>query len=112
MIAALDQFRFHHTLEETRGAALVIFTSQLCGACNLLREAMKAYGADHQDVAMFEVDAQQDPGLAEEFDVFHLPALFLYMDGRYHAEIQCEPVADKLASAVDAARAQPAAEAP
>jgi thioredoxin-like negative regulator of GroEL len=112
MIGALDQFRFHHTLEATEGPALVIFTSALCGACNMLRDAMKAYGADHPEVSMFEVDAQRDPGLAEEFEVFHLPALFLYMDGRYHAEIQCEPAADKLAAALDAALARPAAEAP
>jgi len=112
MIAALDQFRFHHTLENTHGPALVVFTSVLCGACNMLREAMLRYGTDHPATAMFEVDAQRDQGLAEEFEVFHLPALFLYLDGRYHTEIRCEPTADGLAKAITAAFGAPADEAP
>jgi thioredoxin-like negative regulator of GroEL len=112
MIAALDQFRFHHTLENTHGPALVVFTSVLCGACNMLREAMQGYGAAHPATAMFEVDAQRDQGLAEEFEVFHLPALFLYLDGRFHAEIHCEPTADGLAKAITAACGVPADEAP
>ena len=112
MIRPLTQFDFHHRLEETSGTALVIFTAPLCGACKMLRTAMMRYGEDHPDVTMFEVDTQQDMALAREFDVFHLPALFLYLDGRFHAEIQCETLPEKIAEAVGNARLGPAAEAP
>lgn len=108
----LDQFSFHHTLEETRGTTLVIFTTPDCGSCRLMRKAMVAYGQTHPDVAMFEVDAQQDMALTREFEVFHLPALYLYIDGRYHGEIQCETLPDKLATAVAEACARPSGEAP
>jgi hypothetical protein len=27
--------------------------------------------------------------LTNEFEVFHLPALFLYKDGKFHAPVQC-----------------------
>lgn len=112
MIRALTQFDFHHRLEETPGAALVVFTAPLCGACKMLRTAMTHYGEGNPEVTLFEVDAQQDMALAREFDVFHLPALFLYLDGRFHAEIQCETLPEKIAEAVVDARLGPAAEAP
>ena len=112
MIPALDQFNFHHTLEETSGAALVVFTAPLCGACDMLRSAMEHYGSRHPDTLMFEVDAQQDMALTSEFDVFDLPALFLYLDGRYHDEIRCEALPEKIAQAVEEACLGPAAEAP
>jgi len=101
----LDQFDFHQTLEASQGLALVAFTAPHCGACNMLREALDEYGPRHPEVALYEVDTQRDPGLGEEFGVFHLPALFLYMDGRYHAEIRCEALPEKIAEAMDAALA-------
>lgn len=112
MMKLLDQFDFHHSIEATRGAALVTFTAPLCGSCNMLREALESYGADHPDVALFEVDTQRDPGLGEEFEVFHLPALFLYVDGDYQAAIQCEALPEKIDEAVQAALRAPREETP
>lgn len=108
----LDQFDFHHTLEASRGQVLVVFTAPHCGACNMLREALVDYQSAHPEVLIYEVDTQRDPGLGEEFGVFHLPALFLYADGRYHAEIRCEALPEKIAEALDQAMATPPEETP
>ena len=37
---------------------------------------------------IFEVDAQRDMALTRELEIFHLPALFLYRDGHFHAPVQ------------------------
>ena len=108
----LDQFDFHQTLEASRGQVLVIFTAPHCGACNMLREALVDYQGTHPESMLYEVDTQRDPGLGEEFGVFHLPALFLYSDGQYHAEIRCEALPEKIAEAVNAAIVTPAEDAP
>ena len=111
-IQCLDQFNFHHVLEETRGLALVFFTGPYCGACHALRRGLAAYLEASEDVQVFEVDAECDPGLAREFEVFHLPSLFLYVEGRYHCELRSEPRVTEIGQAVAAALQQPAREAP
>lgn len=108
----LDQFEFHHHLAETPGTALVIFTTPACGACRCLKQLFAEHRGEFSDLTLFEVDAERDLALTREFDVFHLPALFLYRDGRFHCELQAEAHPRRLREAIDAAVAAPAEEAP
>ena len=59
-----------------------------------------------------KVDAQEQAALAREFEVFHLPALHLYLEGRYHAPILCQLTAVAVRAAVEQAVVDPAVEAP
>lgn len=108
----LDQFEFHHTLAGTPGIALVCFTAPHCGACRAMRRALGELSVTRPDIHLFEVDSQRDAALAREFDLFHLPALFLYRDGTYHAPVQSTPRAAALEQTVDTLLGQPALEAP
>lgn len=111
-IATLDQFDFHHVLAETPGPALVFFTAANCSACHALRRALEAYLNDPGGLAVFEVDAQRDAGLTREFEVFHLPSMFLFVDGQYHCELQSEARAPALRLAIEQALAREPEEAP
>ena len=91
----LDQFNFHHTLTATPGLAVVFFTRPGCSACHFWKQLLAEWSVQRLDVRIFEVDAEQDSALIQEFDVFHLPALYLYRDGGYVGAIHCE--ADKTA---------------
>jgi thioredoxin-like negative regulator of GroEL len=108
----LDQFNFHHRLAATRGVALVFFTSADCGSCRLWKRLLGQYRGHGGDFSVYEVDAQRDMALTREFEVFHLPALFLYRDGHYHGPLQCEAQAAALTRAIEAALAAPAQELP
>jgi len=108
----LDQFRFHHVLAETPGTALVIFTSEGCGSCKHWRRFLTTYQDQHPGLSIFEVDAGRDLALAREFHVFHLPALFLFHDGQFHASLQSQALPDRLHAAIADALARPAQEAP
>ena len=59
-----------------------------------------------------KVDAQEQAALAREFEVFHLPALHLYLDGRYHAPVLCPLAEAAVRTAVGQVIADPAVEAP
>ncbi len=109
-LVKLNQFDFHHRLAETPGPALVIVTGPDCGACRSLK-GLLASGA-LPDVNLFEVDAEQDLALTAELEVFHLPALFLYRDGRFHHRIEAELTAESLQQAVNGALTGPSEEAP
>jgi hypothetical protein len=111
-IVQLDQFNFHQTLAQSVGIALVFFTKRSCNSCRqwrlLLGELTKEPGAPQ----VFEVDAEQEQPLASEFELFHLPALFLYLDGRYHCPIQSEAKLPSLQAAIENARRHSASEPP
>lgn len=108
----LDQFNYHHTLEETAGPALVCFTSPACGSCKAFRRALEQFMENWTDVAIFEVDAQMNPALVNEIGFFHLPSIYLYLDGEFHRELQPQPVPGSIREAVDNALSEPASEAP
>jgi len=108
----LDQFSFHQTLAEIRGAALVIFTGPACSACRRLKAVLQGSGQLFTDLQLFEVDAGEDMALTHEFEVFHLPAMFLFRDGEYHCELHSEAQPQRLRAAIDAALTAPGQEAP
>ena len=107
----LTEFDYHHTLARTPGASLVLFSSPDCGACRKVEQLLPA-AARNSASALYKVDVQQATALARQFDLFHLPALFLYRDGHFHAALECEVTPVKLQQAIDAALRQPAQEEP
>ena len=111
-VRKLSQAEFHHVLEQTPGKALVHFTARSCGACRLLGNVLDELIVQYPDVSVFAVDAEDEMGLVREFDVFHLPALFLYIDGQYHQAVQCEPTVNAIVDEMDRLVQQPAVEAP
>ncbi len=111
-VQTLDQFNFHHVLAETPGTALVIFTGPDCGACRRVKALLSEMVAAGESWRLFEVDAARDGGLAREFEVFHLPSLFLFRDGHYHAPLHAEPLPERIRAAVATTLARPAQEAP
>lgn len=105
----LDEFSYHHRLKRQHGVALVLFSSPTCGVCRQVERLLPEAAAE---VALFRVDVQKSPGLAREYDVFHLPALFLYRDGHYHARLDCQVAPAILRRRVATALAEPPEEEP
>ncbi len=110
-LCSVDQFDFHATLAATPGVALVLFSAPRCGACRHWKQVLSDYAAQ-QAVTVFVVDVQQDPALAQEFSVTHLPELFLYHQGEYHGQLQAEAHREALHQAIEHCLTLPAEEAP
>ena len=104
-----DDLDFYDVIEAP-GAALVVFGAPACGAC---RRA-KAVASSLSGVVdrWIEVPAERSPGLVADLEIFHLPALFLYVDGVFHAPIDAVLTPAALRGAIAAARAAPAVEPP
>ncbi len=110
-LEALDQFDFHHRLAGQSGASLVLFTSPDCGSCRQWQRLLTTFDAG-RPLALFQVDVQRDAALAAEFGLFHLPALVLYSDGDFHAQLQCEAAPAALRACLRDALSRPAEDAP
>lgn len=111
-IRAIEQFEFHQTLEKSSGTAIVFFSSRECLSCRHWQQLLEHYCKLHPEVHVFKVDAGMDQALTEEFNVFHLPALFIYHNGQYHAALQCEARLEPLEIGIKATLAAPAEEIP
>ena len=92
--------------------SLVFFTHSLCSSCRAWKQLLQIYAASHQAIRIFEVDAETEMALTNEFEVFHLPALFLYKDGRYHAPLQSVASLEAIDQAITQLISMPAEEMP
>lgn len=108
----LDQYDFHHRISEIAGVSIVCFTSPDCGACLAARHALKRLAGEDKLISVFEVDAVENPALTNEFGFFHLPSLYLYLDGQFHGEIQSQSTPQALKAAVATLQTLPAEEEP
>ena len=111
-IQTLTQFDFYAEIEATKGLSLVYFSAIACSSCKHLTQVLSKLRETESGLSIFKVDAQQDQALVKEYEVFHLPALFLFQNGQYHAEIQSEARANSILQAINNACQQPAEEAP
>lgn len=111
-VSPIEQFEFHQTLESTTGNSIVFFSSKECMSCRYWDKVLDQFSKQHPDVSIFKVDAGLDQALTEEFDVFHLPSLFLYHNGKYHSALQSEANIHALETAIKQALESPAEESP
>ena len=103
----LDQFAFHHTLSDADGVSIVFFTKSGCPSCGHWRQLLDQLLKKRLDIRVFEVNAERDQALAQEFGIFHLPALFVFRAGHYYGELQCEARLDTVSTCIDDALSQP-----
>ena len=107
----LNEFDFHATLADHPGVSLVMFSGPECRTCRRLEELLPRLIPDPA-VSLYKVDVQKSTALARAFEVFHLPSLFAYVDGRYHGPLHAEPTPEKFSRALTALIAAPAQEEP
>ncbi len=111
-LARLTQFDFHQRLMDVPGAAVILFTRRGCGACKVMGRVLADWQAEPDAPALFVVDAETDTALVREFEVFHLPALFVFQSGGYHGRLEAPPRLPLLREALAACLARPPEEAP
>ena len=84
----LTEGNYHARIARASGHAVVLFSHAHCASCRawkrLLPEALSGI-VQH----FFEADVALDTGAARYFGIFHLPTIYLYCNGQFHAELQC-----------------------
>lgn len=103
---------FYDTLHAAQGVSLVIFTSVGCASCRAWKEVLTDYLNFDKEIMIYEVDAHESMALANEYEIFHLPALFLFRNGEFHCELHCEANRERIQKAILQALDAPSQEAP
>ncbi|WLH34032.1 thioredoxin family protein [Pseudomonas sp. FP2196] len=98
----LTDFDADQRLLAMSGVSLVIFTSVGCASCRYAREVLP--GFDLAVDRLCWIDASDNGGLVERYQVFHLPALFVVRDGDFfgalHTRLTGEALNVSLAQAL------------
>ena len=94
----LTDFDADQRLLAMSGVSLVIFTSVGCASCRFAREQLPALDLDVDRLCW--IDAGNNGGVVERYQVFHLPALFVVRDGEFFGAVQSRLSRSELNAAV------------
>lgn len=106
----LTDFDADQRLLAMSGVSLVIFTSVGCASCRFAREQLPRF--DLQVDRLCWIDAGDNGGVVERYQVFHLPALFVVRDGEFFGAIKSRLTSTELNAAVGQALTRTAEELP
>ncbi|WP_161626933.1 thioredoxin family protein [Sulfuricella denitrificans] len=107
----LTEFDFYPRLAQSPGSSLVLFSGPHCGTCRKAEAVLPQALAGWVD-RLYKVDVEKSIALAREYEIFHLPALILFVDGHFHAWIHSPLLPEMLQQVVEKALILPAEEAP
>ena len=83
---ALTDFDADQRLLAMSGVSLVVFTSVGCASCRFAREQLPRLDLDVDRLCW--IDAGDNGGVVERYQVFHFPALFVVRDGEFFAALK------------------------
>ena len=106
----LTDFDADQRLLAMSGVSLVIFTSVGCASCRFAREVLPGFSLAVDRLCW--IDAGNNGGLVERYQVFHLPALFVVRDGEFFGALHTRLTADALNTALAQALGRIAEELP
>ena len=72
-------------LLDAPGLSLLVFHSRTCGNCRVAREQLPRLELPVERLCW--VDAGENGGLVERYEVFHLPAMFVTRDGAFFGPV-------------------------
>lgn len=73
--------------EILNGVVLVDFWAAWCGPCKMLAPILEEIDAEIGDeVKIVKVDVEENPVIAEEYQIMSIPSLLLFVDGELKAK--------------------------
>jgi len=72
-------------LLDAPGTSLLVFHSRTCADCRLARERLPRMRLPVERLCW--IDAGDNGGLVQRYEVFHLPALFVVRDGAFYGPV-------------------------
>lgn len=81
----LDDGTADRFLLDAQGISLLIFHSKGCGNCRAARERLPDMNLPVANLVW--IDAGENRGLVERYEVFHLPSMFAVKDGVFYGPV-------------------------
>ena len=72
---------FASEVENAQGKVLVDFWASWCGPCRMLSPIVDQVASEHTDVKVGKVNVDEQPKLAEKFQIMSIPTLLVFENG-------------------------------
>ncbi len=79
MIKHVTEENFNEELKKDR--ILVDFYATWCGPCKMLEPVMEKYDKE-EDIEIIKVDVDKAPNLSSKYNVFSIPTLIIFENGK------------------------------
>lgn len=81
MAKILDDAEFKTLVLEAEGNVLVDFYATWCGPCKMMAPIIDELSEEATDYAVYKVDVDESPELAEKYNVMSIPTLVYFEKG-------------------------------
>ena len=75
------QEEFEQRVIKATSPVVVDFYAEWCGPCKMLSPVLEQMERDNDDVAFFKIDIDENPEIAEQFEVMSIPNVGFFKDG-------------------------------
>lgn len=81
---AITDANFEDEITSAAGLAMVDFWAEWCGPCRLVEPIVKEIASEYaEQVKVGKVDVDENPGIAQRFNVRSIPSILFFKDGEH-----------------------------
>lgn len=73
---------FEAELLKASGTVLIDFWATWCGPCRMLSPIVDQVAAEHPEVKVGKINVDEQPELAQQFDIMSIPTLLVFRNGQ------------------------------
>lgn len=81
-----DKNNFEEVVMGSSKPVLLDFWASWCGPCRMIAPVLDELAEENPDIAIVKVNVDENPELANRFQVMSIPALFVIRDGEVVAQ--------------------------
>lgn len=73
---------FEQEVTQAKNTVIVDFWASWCGPCRMQAPILEAFALEHSDVKVCKCNVDDNPDLAEKFNIMSIPTLLVFKEGR------------------------------
>lgn len=81
-VTVVTKDNFSNEVLQSERPVLVDFWATWCGPCRMMAPVVEAIAAEHPELKVGKVDVDENPELAQQFNVMSIPTLAAFKGGK------------------------------
>ena len=78
----IDKHNFHNEVLSSEKPVLLDFWAPWCGPCRMVSPIIDEIAEEREDIKVCKINVDEEPDLANRFQVMSIPTLMVFKDGQ------------------------------